>query len=190
MGFRKSVPHTRGDEPAPVLCRRENLRRKGEVRDLVWGKVDMKERVIRLEAEDTKEGKPKTIPIGTEVFRMLKGLPVHLHKPNVFMYNGRPIERNFTTGLKSACKKAGIAWGRELKDGFIFHDIRHGFVTDCRKAGVSKSVRMSITGHAPKDMDDRYNRVDVQDQHEAIKKLEEYRILTKSLTKGGIEAVN
>jgi len=63
-------------------------------------------------------------------------------------------------------------WGREVNDGFIFHDIRHTFVTNMRKAGVSKSVRMSITGHTPKDMDDRYNRVDIQDQHEAIEKLE------------------
>ncbi len=43
-----------------------------------------------------------------------------------------------------------------------------------RKAGVSKSVRMSITGHASKNMDDRNNRVDLQDQHETIKKLEEF----------------
>jgi len=68
--------------------------------------------------------------------------------------------------------RRGNPWGRDIKDGFIFHDIRHTFVTNMRKAGVSKSVRMSITGHAPKDMDDRYNRVDLQDQHEAIKKLE------------------
>lgn len=164
--------------------------RKGEIRDLVWSKVDMKERVIRLEAEDTKEGKPKTIPIGAEVHKMLKALPRHLHIPNVFLYNGKPIKRNFTTGLKTACKEAGIEWGREVKDGFVFHDLRHTFVTDCRKAGVSKSVRMSITGHSPKDMDDRYNRVDIQDQHEAIKKLEKYRNLTKSLTKRGLEVAN
>jgi integrase len=164
--------------------------RKGEIRDLVWSKVAMKERVIRLAAEDVKEGTAKTIPIGTEVYKMLKSLPVHLHKPNVFLYNGRPIKRNFSTGLKTACKEAGIQWGREEKDGFIFHDIRHTFVTDCRKAGVSKSVRMSITGHAPKDMDDRYNRVDIQDQQDAIQKLEKYRTLTKSLTKRVSEAAN
>ena len=146
--------------------------RKGEIKVLTWDKVDMKDRVIRLEAEDTKEGKAKTIPIGKEVFSMLKGIPVHLHDNHVFMYFGKPIKRNFSTALKTACKEAGILWGRDVKGGFIFHDIRHTFVTNMRKAGVSKSVRMSITGHAPKDMDDRYNRVDIQDQHEAMKKLE------------------
>ena len=78
-------------------------------------------------------------------------------------------------GLQSVCEKAGIIWGRDVKGGFIFHDLRHTFVTDMRKAGVSKSVRMSITGHSPKDMDDRYNRVDDEDKHEAVRQLEVFR---------------
>lgn len=146
--------------------------RKGEIKALTWDKVSTKDRVIRLEAEDTKEGKAKTIPIGNEVFSMLKNIPVHLYDNHVFMYFGKPFKRNFSTALKTACEEAGILWGRDVKGGFIFHDIRHTFVTNMRKAGVSKSVRMSITGHSPKDMDDRYNRVDTQDQHEAMKKLE------------------
>jgi len=159
--------------------------RKGEIKALTWDKVGMKDCVIRLEAEDTKEGKAKTIPIGKEVFSMLKSIPVHLHDNHVFMYNGKPIKRNFTTALKTACKEAGVLWGRDVKGGFIFHDIRHTFVTNMRKAGVSKSVRMSITGHAPKDMDDRYNRVDIQDQHEAMKKLEVFfRDVTQNVKYG------
>lgn len=86
----------------------------------------------------------------------------------------KPIA-HFSTALKTACEEVGVIWGREVKDGFTFHDIRHTFVTDMRKAGVSKSVRMSITGHAPKDMDDRYNKVDDSDKLKAIKQLEAYR---------------
>jgi len=156
--------------------------RKRELKCLTWDKVDMQERIIRLEAEDTKEGKPKTIPLGREAYRMLRSIPRPIHDNHVFLYQGKPIQRNFSTGLKTACKEAGITWGREVKGGFIFHDIRHTFVTNMRKAGVSKSVRMSITGHAPKDMDDRYNKVDIQDQHEAIKKLEVFfRNVTQSV---------
>ena len=44
-----------------------------------------------------------------------------------------------------------------------------------RKAGVDKSVRMSITGHAIKDIDDSYNKVDEKDKHQAIRKLEDFR---------------
>jgi hypothetical protein len=61
--------------------------------------------------------------------------------------------------------------------------IHHTFVTNMRKAGVSKSVRMSITGYAPKDMDDRYNKTSLEDQHEAVKKLEVFfRNVTQSVT--------
>ncbi len=98
----------------------------------------------------------------------------HLHNDYVFLYNDRHI-KHCTTALKTACKGAGIVWGRDVKDGFIFHDLRHTFVTGMRKAGVSKSVRMSITGHAARDMDDRYNRVDDSDKLLAVRRLEEYR---------------
>jgi len=103
---------------------------------------------------------------------MLMKLPRPMYTNVVFLYHGRPIGRNFSTALKSVCKDVGILWGRDIKGGFVFHDLRHTFVTNMRKAGVSKSVRMSITGHAPKDMDDRYNKVDIDDQKKGIKALE------------------
>ena len=45
--------------------------RKGEILNLTWDKVNLKERIIRLEAEDTKEKKAKTIPIGDKLFKAL-----------------------------------------------------------------------------------------------------------------------
>ena len=148
--------------------------RKGEILNLTWDKVCLKERVIKLAAEDTKEGRAKKIPIGAYVYDMLKGTVRHLHENHVFLYYARPI-KHFSTALKTSCEKANIVWGREVEGGFIFHDLRHTFVTDMRKAGVQKSVRMSITGHSPKDMDDRYNRVDDNDRLDAINQLESYR---------------
>lgn len=157
--------------------------RKGEIINLTWDKVNMKYRFIHLEAEDTKEGKAKTIPMSNEVFKMLKAMPRPIQNGHVFMYYGKPIGRNFSTALKTACKEAGILWGRDTKEGFIFHDMRHTFVTNMRKAGVSKSVRMSITGHAPKDMDDRYNKISLEDQHEAVKRLEVFFLnVTQNVT--------
>lgn len=148
--------------------------RKGEILPLTWNKVYLKERLIKLEPEDTKEGRAKNIPICDKLYEMLTNTIRRLHNDYVFLYNDRHI-KHCTTALKTACEKAGILWGRGIKDGFIFHDLRHTFVTDMRKAGVSKSVRMSITGHAERDMDDRYNRVDDSDKLLAIRKLEEYR---------------
>ena len=149
--------------------------RKGEITDLTWNKVNMKSRMIHLSSDDTKEGKAKSVPMADAVYNVLVKIPKAIHDPHVFLYYGKPITRNFSQGLKSACKKAGVQWGRDLKDGFVFHDLRHAFITDMRRAGVDRTVRMSITGHAIKDMDQRYDVVQNLDKLEAIKILEGYR---------------
>jgi integrase len=147
--------------------------RKGEIDPMTWDKVYLKERFIKLEPEDTKEDKAKNIPIGEKVYETLSQTVRHLHSDYVFLYNGKPT-REFYSALRTACKKAGIIYGREVKDGFIFHDLRRTFKTDMRKAGVHKSVIDAITGHSSNDMDSRYNVVDDHDKLLAIKKLEEY----------------
>ena len=70
----------------------------------------------------------------------------------------------------TACREAGIIYGQKLKDGFIFHDLRHSFNTYMRKAGVQDSVIMEITGHSTRQMFDRYNTVDSVDKKEAIER--------------------
>jgi integrase len=149
--------------------------RKGEILPLTWNKVDLRERFARLEASDTKEEKPKTVPLGEEVIKMLTGRPIGIHDGRVFLYNGKGIEKRFETAMKSACEKAGITWGREEKGGFIFHDLRRTFITEMRRAGVQESVIMSITGHSIKTMNQRYDAVEDWEKLGAIKKLEDYR---------------
>jgi len=78
-------------------------------------------------------------------------------------------------GFKTASKEAGIPWGREVENGWIFHDLRRTFKTDMRKAGVHKSVIDAIVGHTGNDMDSRYNIIDDEDRLEAVRQLEAYR---------------
>jgi len=149
--------------------------RKGEIINMTWGRVDLKNRFIRLEASDTKEKQGKSIPIGTELLKVLSKLPRFLHNEHVFLYNGRPILNRFETALSSACKAAGIAYGKNEKGGFIFHDLRHTFATDMRRAGVPRTVTMSIMGHAIRDMNERYDTVEDWEKLDAIGRLETYR---------------
>ena len=144
--------------------------RKGEILPLTWDKVDLKNRVIRLEAEDTKDMEPRTIPIGDELLEILRALPRALHDNHVFLYKGRPV-RTIRNGLKKACEDAHIPYGRLVKGGFVFHDLRRTCNTNMRKAGVAESVIMEITGHATREMFDRYNRVDVEDTQEAVSQM-------------------
>ena len=149
--------------------------RKGEITSLTWDKIDMKGRMIRLDATDTKAGKAKSIPMSDAVHVVLKAIVRAIHDQHVFLYYGKRITRNFSQGLKTACSKAGIEWGRDVKGGFVFHDLRHSFVTDMRRAGVDRTVRMAITGHAIRDMDQRYDVVEDLDKQAAIRQLEIYR---------------
>lgn len=143
-------------------------------------KVSLKDRTIQLEAKDTKDREPRTIPICDSLYRILKTIPTAIHDNHVFLYRGRTGKKrgrpltNIRRSLSHACREAGILYGRSVKDGFIFHDLRHTFNTNMRKAGVQESVIMEITGHSTREMFDRYNTVDVEDGKEAVRRLESF----------------
>jgi integrase len=142
------------------------MRRK-EILSLTWNKVELKNRLIELEAKDTKNNKPRIIPICDELYAVLKNVPEAIHDKHVFLFRGKPVI-DIRTALKSACVKAKIPYGRKVKNGFTFHDLRHTFNTNMRKAGVPESVIMEITGHTTKEMFDRYNTIDKADLKKAI----------------------
>lgn len=147
--------------------------RLGEIFGLTWDKVDLEERFIRLEAEDTKDKDARLIPIPAGLLKVLRSTPRALHDQHVFLYKGKPLT-HIRTGLRKACEDAKITYGRFEKDGFVFHDLRHTFNTYMRKAGVAESVIMDITGHSTREMFDRYNTIDRDDKTEAAKSLEKY----------------
>lgn len=104
-------------------------------------------------------------------------MPNRLHDSgqgnHVFQFKVQSV-KDIRTGLKRACKKAKIKYGRFEKGGFIFHDLRHTFNTNMRKAGVAESVIMKITGHSTREMFDRHNTIDEVDIRQAIGRLQGY----------------
>ncbi len=145
--------------------------RKGEIINLTWDKVDLKSRVIKLDATDTKDMEARQIPICDALYNILKDIPKAIHDKHVFLFNGKPIG-DFRTALRTACHVAGIPYGRGTKDGFVFHDTRHCFNTNMRKSGVPESVIMKITGHSTREMFLRYDTVDATDTLKAVNQME------------------
>ena len=145
--------------------------REGKILNLKCDKVDLKERIIRLEAEDTKDNEPRLISICNELFEYQAKLPRGIGSRHVFLHKVLPM-KYFRTSLKKACKKAGIVYGKFEKDGFVFHDMRHTFNTNMRKAGIAESVMMQITGHSTRTMFDRYNAVDREDIKQAVDQMQ------------------
>ncbi len=174
--FKSLLKHSKSHIKPIIITGYYTGMRRGEIMNLTWDRVDLANRMIRLEVEDTKDREARNIPICDELYQVLKSLPNRIQKAGtsnrVFQYKGKPIKGDIRDSLKDACEKAGIIYGRFKKGGFIFHDLRHTFNTNMRKAGVAESVIMEITGHSSRSMFDRYNTIDDEDTKKAITQLE------------------
>jgi integrase len=148
--------------------------RKGEILGLTWDKVFMKDREIRLEIEDTKDDEKRVIPIPEALYKILSIIPRALHDNHVFLYKNIPLT-NINEGFNTAMKNAKIPCGRNVKGGLTFHDLRHTFVTDMRKAGVPDKLIMKITGHSTREMFDRYNTITADEKSIANEQLTKFR---------------
>ncbi len=138
--------------------------RRGEIFGLRWDQVDLQNKIITLEAADTKTQEKREVPLSSLLVELFKRIPKTLGSPYVFAYKGNRIQSIKTSFLR-ACRKAGIS-------NFRFHDLRHCAVTNLRRAGVSDTVIMSISGHKTYAMFKRYNRIDRVDRLNAVQKAE------------------
>jgi len=153
-------------KPMVFLAYRVGMRR-GEILNLRRNQVDYQNRIIILEAADTKTQDRREIPMDDEMIDVLRRVPRVLGSPYFFTYRGKPI-RDFKTGFRNACEMAGLK-------GFHFHDLRHCSVTNMRKAGVPEGVIMSIHGHKTNAVFRRYDQVDRGDRMDALHKMKRFR---------------
>ena len=143
--------------------------RLGEILGLTWDQVNLQDGYIELSSRDTKTGEPRKIYFPNEVRKVLwEASKVRSIQHNfVFTHpNGRPM-KSIKGSFINACKRAGMQDVR-------FHDLRHTFNTNLRKAGADRSVIMKMTGHKTESMFHRYNTVDEEDARVAVKKYETY----------------
>jgi integrase len=179
--FRKLLaelaPHVR---PIAKLAYKVGMRR-GEILNLTWDRVDLVEGVIHLQADQTKNGYAREVPLSPDLVEMLRGLPRCPESNRVFIYwrpnkdgtmpavvekQARTEMKDIKTAFDRAVTKAGFG-------DFHFHDLRHCAVTNMRRAGVDPVTIMAITGHRSTQMFKRYNTVDLADKLQALRKLAE-----------------
>jgi integrase len=144
--------------------------RPGEIRRLRWQQVDRKTGFIRLGAEDTKEKQPKAIPINHHVKAVLDGIVRRLDREEVFSFGGEPITgpKGCYGALRGACKRAGIPYGQKHPEGLTMHDFRRTVKTNMLEAGVDKTYRDKILGHALEGMDRVYINPSEDTLHHAM----------------------
>lgn len=157
--------------------------RRGEIMGLTWDRVDITNRIITLEREHTKTDEKRIVPICSRLHDILKDIPRHMivddesgatsFEPHVFLYKGLPL-KTIRAILKKACASVGLPYGRNVKGGITFHDLRHTFNTNMRKSGINETVIMAVTGHKTREMFDRYNTVKKDEQIDAVAIMEKY----------------
>ena len=100
--------------------------------------------------------------------------------PFVFNRDGERI-KEFRTAWKSACKEAGCP-------GKLIHDMRRSAVRTFERAGVPRSVAMSIVGHKTESIYRRYAIVDEAMQREAAARLDAFTSAPQPGSKTGTVA--
>lgn len=137
-----SAPHL-----SPVIIAALNTgMRKGELLSLAWDRVDLENRVIRI--EDTKNGEYRNIPMNQLLFETLK----MLDKCSDFVFhraNGEQLV-DIRTAFSVAIRRSGIEKCR-------FHDLRHTFATRLVMAGADLSTVQELLGHKTIAMTMRYS---------------------------------
>jgi integrase len=147
-------------------------RTASEVLPLEWRHIDWTARTVRLEPGTTKNGEGRSFPFTSAIEEILKDqLEIHetLKKagticPYVFHRDGERIVY-FRAAWKNACKAAGCP-------GALVHDMRRSAVRTFERAGVPRSVAMSIVGHKTESIYRRYAIVDEAMQREAAARLD------------------
>ena len=124
--------------------------RQGEILNLKWDQVDIKQGMVRLRPEDTKTDDARAIPLQPEVIAMLNEMPRTIHG-FVFTCDGRPV-KEVKRSFKTACKRAGI-------ENFTFHDLRHTCINNWRLQGHDYFRIMAASGHKTMNVFKRYNTV-------------------------------
>jgi len=156
--------------------------RSGEGKTLEWREVDVHSWMIKLLPAKSKNKKARLLPvIGALRDIIERRMAVRLLScPFVFHRNGKPI-RSIRRAFKSAAIAAGLGnmvaderTGKEKYVGVTPHDMRRSAVRNFRKAGLSESDGMALSGHLTNSIYKRYNIIDEDDLRESMAKVQKH----------------
>jgi integrase len=142
--------------------------RSSEPKAMGWHWLDLDTWTVRLPAEYSKNKKPRTLPLQgvlREIIeRRIKARDIAC--PYVFHRNGKQI-KSFRKAFEAAARAIG-------QPDLVPHDMRRSAVRNFRKAGLSESDGMKLSGHKTRSVYDRYDIIDEADSREAMKRAQEY----------------
>jgi integrase len=138
--------------------------RKGEILNLTWSSVNLRERFIEL--TDQKNSERSTIPLNQTVIDMLKAIPRRLD--SAYVWPGQEPSQPFTD-LKRQFEKAVTAAKLE---GVTFHTLRHSAASHLVMGGVDLATVREILRHKSIEMTLRYAHLAPAHKKAAVDALE------------------
>jgi integrase len=142
--------------------------RSSEPKAMQWNWLDLDSWTVRLPAEYSKNKKPRTLPLEGSLKEIIKRR-ITLRdsaSPFVFHRKGKPI-KSFRKAFKAAAKAVGFP-------GLVPHDMRRSAIRNFRKAGLSESDGMKLSGHKTRAVYDRYDIISDEDSRQAMRRAQEY----------------
>ena len=137
--------------------------RRGEIFDLHWSHVDLKNRII--EVGDPKNGDPRFIPINETLMEALQRLPRRIDTPFVFPGKDGGRLTDIKKAFSGARERAGL-------DDIRLHDLRHTFASHLVMAGVDLMTVKELLGHKSTKMTERYSHLSPKHKANAVKVLD------------------
>ena len=124
--------------------------RRGEVFNLTWTDVDLKNKIITVEGTTSKSGQTRHIPINKELLEVLTNWKEQ-SKSEGFVFPGKGGHRldNVKKSWDGLLKLAKV-------EGFRWHDLRHTFASKLVMAGVPLNTVRELLGHSDLAMTLRY----------------------------------
>ena len=160
--------------------------RIGEALQIEWSQVNLTNRTIRLEEEQTKGDEARTLPLPSVLISMLTDVEPTQRKGRVF--DGTNLRKEWIT----ACAAAKLGTLSEVEgrpydpvySGLTLHDLRRSAVRNLVNAGVPERVAMKITGHRTRSVFDRYHIVSPDDVTNAMQMVETASLTAKQSKHG------
>lgn len=125
--------------------------RRGEVFNLTWADIDLKNKLITVEGDTSKSGQTRHIPMNKETMTSIEGWRKQYPRNSGYVFPGKDGKRldNVKKSWDGLLKLARI-------EGFRWHDLRHTFASKLVMAGVPLNTVRELLGHSDLAMTLRY----------------------------------
>lgn len=116
--------------------------RRGEVFNLTWADIDLKNKIITVEGATSKSGQTRHIPINKDLLEILTNWKQQTRSQG-FVFPGKDGHR-----LDNVDKSWGGLLTLAKVEGFHWHDLRHTFASKLVMAGVPLNTIRELLGHS------------------------------------------